>query len=286
MRDKQQPPDEGKTRGDEMNSYEERKTARLARLERAARLCRQQAMEAHESAHKMAEIIPFGQPILIGHHSEKRDRAYRARISRRFEKSFELQKKAEYYESRLAAARSNKSISSDDPDAVMLLKEKLAKMERFQEEAKKINKIIKRKSGTQEEKQKELEATFPNFKPENLVKLFEPDFCGRVGIPDYELTNNNANMRRIRKRIEQLEKSAKAETVERVFSKGVKIVNNVEENRLQMFFDGKPEESIRAMLKSNGFHWSPYNGCWQRMRGNSACWAAERVLQSMPKKEQ
>lgn len=45
---------------------------------------------------------------------------------------------------------------------------------------------------------------------------------------------------------------------------GVRVVENIEINRLQIFFDEKPDcETIRN-LKSNGWHWSPKNKAWQR----------------------
>lgn len=43
-----------------------------------------------------------------------------------------------------------------------------------------------------------------------------------------------------------------------------KAVKNVEQNRLQLIFDGKPEDAIRAILKKNGYKWSPRNMAWQR----------------------
>jgi hypothetical protein len=263
-----------------MNTYQEKRQARIERLERAVMLCKTEAIRAHDSASKMADMIPFGQPILIGHHSERRDRAYRSRIQRRFEKGFELDKKAEYYQRRLDAAKSNNAISSDNPDAVQELREKLDKLELLQAQFKTINKIIKRKSGTREEKQKELEIAFPKSEPSKLAQLFEPDFCGRIGVPDYQLTNNNANMRRIRLRIEELEKRAQDVTKE-VIINGVRIVDNVEENRLQLFFNGKPAESVRNELKHSGFRWSPYNECWQRMRSNGAIYNAKRIINNI-----
>ena len=39
---------------------------------------------------------------------------------------------------------------------------------------------------------------------------------------------------------------------------------NREDNRLQVFFDGKPDADTRAELKSNGFRWAPSVGAWQR----------------------
>ena len=48
----------------------------------------------------MASAIPFGQPILVGHHSEGRDRRYRDRIHNTFGKAFATMDKADYYEER------------------------------------------------------------------------------------------------------------------------------------------------------------------------------------------
>lgn len=53
----------------------------------------------------MASIIPFGQPILVGHHSEQRDRNYRDRIHNTFGKAFAEQDKAAYYHSKAENAR-------------------------------------------------------------------------------------------------------------------------------------------------------------------------------------
>jgi hypothetical protein len=88
------------------------------------------------------------------------------------------------------------------------------------------------------------------------------------------------NMRRIRERIALLEKRAQDVTKEKVVN-GVRVVDNVEDNRLQLFFDGKPAEAIRDELKSSGFHWSPYNECWQRMRSNWAMYNAKRIINNI-----
>lgn len=51
----------------------------------------------YDQAKGMASKIPFGQPILVGHHSEKSDRNYRAKIENKFIKSLDELEKAEYY---------------------------------------------------------------------------------------------------------------------------------------------------------------------------------------------
>ena len=84
---------------------------------------REEAERLHEHAHQMADVIPFGQPILVGHHSEGRDRRYRERIHNTFGKAFATMDKAGHYE-RKAASVGTGGISSDDPDAVDKLKAK------------------------------------------------------------------------------------------------------------------------------------------------------------------
>jgi hypothetical protein len=86
-----------------MNSYEREQAARRARFEARAETAAKASAMAYSQAHSMAEAIPFGQPILIGHHSEKRDRAYRGKIHSRFGQAFGLADKAKHYEQKAAA---------------------------------------------------------------------------------------------------------------------------------------------------------------------------------------
>ena len=47
--------------------------------------------------------------------------------------------------------------------------------------------------------------------------------------------------------------------------------------RLQIFFDEKPVQDIRSILKKNGFKWSSKNGCWQRQLTDNARNSLERI---------
>lgn len=58
-------------------------------------------------AQEMASIIPLGQPILVGHHSEKRDRNFRAKINRTYDRGFEAHGEAKEAERKAEASRSN-----------------------------------------------------------------------------------------------------------------------------------------------------------------------------------
>lgn len=67
---------------------------------------------------------------------------------------------------------------------------------------------------------------------------------------------------------------------------GVKIVKNFQADRLQLYFDGKPESNIIQTLKSKAFKWSPSNGCWQRQLTQNAVYAAETLLKQLPNNNQ
>ena len=95
-----------------------------------------------------------------------------------------------------------------------------------------------------------------------------------VPFPSYLLTNNNANIRRVRQRIEEL--SHKAEFVGWTFPGGEAKVNEAE-NRLQLIFADKPDADTRQALKSEGFKWTPSQGAWQRQLNQNAIRAAARI---------
>lgn len=256
------------------SNYAENKAGKIERYKELAKKHTDNSNGLFVQAHKMAECIPFGQPIIVGHHSEGRDRRFRARIHKTMDKAVEEKQTADYYNRKAASAASNKAISSDDPDAVARLKVKIAGLEKLQEIMKSANKIIKRAKGTKEEKIAELES----LRIPNPARLLEPDFCGRLGFPSYKLTNNNATIRTARQRLEQLQKQELQQTTEQNLGNGIRIVENVEDNRLQIFFPEKPAEDLRAKLKSHGFRWSPTVGAWQRQRSSSATWAAQHIM--------
>ena len=259
------------------SNFEERKENRIERYKELAEKHEINSDNLSERARKMADCIPFGQPILVGHYSEGRDRRFRDKIHNTFGKSIEEQNTADYYKQKAASASSNHAIFSDDPEAVVKLKEKIAGLEKLQEIMKAANKIINRKTGTNEEKIIELAA----LKIPNPGRLFEPDYCGRLGFPGFELTNNNANIRRLKERLAHLQKQETQETTEKELTNGIRIVDNVEDNRLQIFFPGKPTDEIRENLKSYGFRWSPMVGARKRHRSNSATWAAEKITANL-----
>ena len=87
------------TRADGFNS-QERARAKAERYEGWADAARQRSEEAFEKSQKAVEGIPFGQPILVGHHSEGMHRAAIRRSDQAMGKSVEESNKAEAHESK------------------------------------------------------------------------------------------------------------------------------------------------------------------------------------------
>jgi hypothetical protein len=86
------------------SDYEERKERRVSRYEDRALKANAEANVLFDKAHDMASVIPFGQPILVGHHSEGSDSSYRKRVENTQRKSFEAAEKAAYYQDKAESA--------------------------------------------------------------------------------------------------------------------------------------------------------------------------------------
>lgn len=259
-----------------MNAYEERLARRRERLLRIAEKLEREGDARYQRARQMAQAIPFGQPILVGHYSEQRDRRYRERIHQTYGKALDLLAKARELRAQAEAVGSG-GISSDDPEAVDKLREKLEGLRQLQERMKAANAAIRRHAKAGREAQAAALVAL-GFSEPTAYKLLEPDFCGRIGFPDYALKNNGANIRRIEARIAQLEarkkarESLAAEGKEAIVEEraGFQIVTNYAANRLQIVFPGKPAEGIRVLLKRAGMRWSPSEGAWQCQLGGMA----------------
>lgn len=106
-----------------------------------------------------------------------------------------------------------------------------------------------------------------------------PAFAQRP-MPDFELASLRGKIKRVQARMAELDRlqAQQASPAAAEEHDGFQIVRNAEQNRLQIIFDGKPDEDTRAALKSNGFRWSPRNNAWQRQLTDNAERAARRAL--------
>jgi len=252
--------------------YAERVAARRERLEEAAARAMQASNTVYRQAKDMAGCIPFGQPILVDHYSAGRDRRFRARIHDKFGKAFALADRAIELAARAASVGTG-GISGDDPEAIAKLREQIESAKASQERMKQVNKVI-RVHKTQEGRVSALVAL--GISEPDAAELLAPDFAGRIGFPSYALANNNANIRRMEGRIAELEALAKRVSAERE-GNGYTYREDAVENRVMFLFEGKPADAVRAILKANGFKWSPTRSAWVRQMTGNALGAARIV---------
>lgn len=88
----------------------------------------------------------------------------------------------------------------------------------------------------------------------------------------YELTNNNANIKRLESKVKEVGKGFSGWEFNGGYAEA-----NTELDRLQLFFDERPDEQQRAVLKSNGFKWAPSQEAWQRQLTDNAIYSAGRI---------
>lgn len=259
-----------------MNDYEEKKQARIDRYRERAERARAESDSLYHHADTMLSAIPPGQPMMPDHHSYQSDKRYRESIDRAMEHSIAASEKAAYYERKATAAENNTAISSDDPDALDKLKEKLETRKALQTRMKQINAYYRKHQtcrgceGLTSEQAADLDASMANA----YSWVTAP-------YPAYALSNNNAEIRRLEGRIQDLEHSRDTGYQGWQFMGGTVMVN-ADMNRLQIFFDEIPPEEVRTELKGRGFRWARSQGAWQRQLTDNAIYAASRIAAIQP----
>lgn len=166
-------------------------------------------------------------------------------------------------------------IMSGDSDAAQRLAEKIAEAEKLQERMKGVNAILRKHLGKDVEAGKlalvEIGCTAPEAE-----RIFTTKDCfGGYGYASFELTNNGANIRRMKERYAVIARN-QSKPASQVEGTNARIEDSPAENRVRLFFPGKPAEDVRSRLKSSGFRWSPNLGCWQAYRNHNAMEAAKR----------
>lgn len=150
-----------------------------------------------------------------------------------------------------AIVAGDKIIKSDDTNAIDKLKEKLTK--------------------ALEEHQA--------YKDYNVKARKE----GKEQLMPYVLQNSNGRIKNIKDRIKHLERIAEKAantTTEELTTEinGIQIIDNLELQRVQIIFPGKPDASIRTELKKNGFKWAPSQCAWQNYRNTRNLDKAKEIV--------
>ena len=165
-------------------------------------------------------------------------------------------------------------IKSDDENAIEALEEKMEGLKEEHEMMKEVNKYY-RKHHTVEGCDLLSESQIYKIK-ENMA------WYGREvpPYPGWALQNNLANIKRCQQRVDELKKTKERGPSEVDYG-AFKVIENTEVMRIQIVFEGKPEEAIRSTLKSNGFRWAPSQGAWQRQLTANGKYAMKKVVEEL-----
>ena len=158
---------------------------------------------------------------------------------------------------RLAAmadsARGTTEISAEDPHAPAKLRAQAWAREWRQEEMKAANRKAKRYG---------------------QAKRFE----------SYELRNNNAQIRRLRKRVDEIDAARSMQAPEDIEAGEFTISWSVEDHRVRIYSPKPDAKDARARqsdaMRRFGFRWSRSVGCWQRHASREA-WSAAQLAVSL-----
>jgi hypothetical protein len=211
---------------------------------------------AYEGVRRIASAIPFGQPILVGHHSERHARRDADRIHRGMDRSVAESKLAEHHESKARglAIALERSIFDDDPDAIERLEAKAKACDASAEQCNAINRAW-RKGG-----RAAVAAAFSEgiaAQAEKLCAQFS--WLARKG--PMEATSDRAEARRCRERVKAIRaKQARAEQAEA--AGGVVIAGS--DTWVRVTFSEKPAREVLNALRASGYRWG--DGSWQGPR--------------------
>jgi hypothetical protein len=254
------------------SDYSERREKRIDHLNNKAHTLAEQSNAAMERSDKLSERFYMGQPIIVGHHSEKSARSAQAKSQAAAFRSLDLDKQAAEVASMAEAAENNSAISSDNPDAPELLKARIEKLEAEQASMKAVNKYFRKHKTCvgcpelTEARAKRLDLGF-----ENRAFMWET-----APFASYELTSINQRIKSAKQRLEQLA-ALDEMPAEIITFEGGEIEVDLDENRVKIRFDERQSVEITDKLKRRGFKWSRNNQCWQRLRNKSALYAAKAI---------
>jgi hypothetical protein len=221
---------------------------------------------ASKRAYSIMDGIPLGQPILVGHHSERHARRDAERIDNAIRAANDNRELASHHAEKAAglADQLDRTIFSDDNDAHGCLEERIATREADAARMVAVNKAWRQSKGDV--------AKFAALAgiPEARAQVFADGIAKAYSwekqpYPTYTLSNLRSRIRADKERMAiiaaQQKRAAQAEA-----NGGVVIEGTEGSKYVRVTFAEKPERSIIDALKSAGFTW--HGGSWQGERAN------------------
>ena len=179
-------------------------------------------------------------------------------------------------------------ISTLDSRATSKIADKVGSLEAIRDDMKRINAEWRKRKGLTLDKAGQtalVHELMANALPETKGYAQVPADIGysweKTPIASYALTNIGAQIRSAKQRHVEIEKEqahteAEGEVVLHEADTH-RIWTDPDEQRVKLKFDTKPGPEIRAMLKHNGWRWSPTRGVHMRYLNNASRDAAQRT---------
>lgn len=190
----------------------ERMTARAARREEWAAKADARAQSAFGAAKSLADQIPFGQPILVGHHSQRRAERDADRIHNGMRRGVDAQNLAQHHRARAVGIERqlDSSIYSDDVDVVEQLAARIAEREAECVHRVAVNKAWAKLTGDVGARIAALveSGTIDADEALKIARLFQLCEWEKKPWPSYALANARASIRRDRERLAALKGGA------------------------------------------------------------------------------
>lgn len=184
-----------------------------------------------------------------------------------------------YYMRKIKNLLMNTTIYSNDELVIEKLQDRIAELEENQQMMKDVNAYYKKNGNLNE-----CDILPQDIKRKVLINMQFHTWDNKP-FASYELTNNNADIRRNKERLEQVQKlKARAEqNNENKYQKvdGVEVVEDANDMRIRLIFEEIPDIKTRELLKHNGFKWSPKNSAWQRQLTANGIWSTKQVLKQL-----
>ena len=231
----------------------ERLERKLERRREWAQKAEARSVQRFGAAHAIADGIPMGQPILVGHHSEAHARRDQERIHSAMSKGVELGNLAEHHDSKADGIEHqlDRSVFSDDENAVEALEARTLANEAKREQMKRANALYRKGDAAG------LAAIGLNL--EQLRERLKTAYSWeQQPYPGYALTNLGARIRADRERIKEI-KVRQARTAKAEQAGGVTI-DQCSGGYVRVTFAEKPARETLDALKAAGFWWG--SGSW------------------------
>ncbi len=240
----------------------ERLEAKLDKRREWAEKAEDRATAAFNRADRISERFAGGQPILVGHHSERGARADQKHIHNAMDKGLEEHALANHHNSKALglAHQLARNVFGDDADAIERLEVRIAEREQEAAAMVAMNKAWRASKGNV--------AAFARLGgiSEQAAQIIASHIAEAYSWekqphPAYELSNLRARINADKKRVEEI-KARQART-ERAEQSGGVLIEESGEYAMVTFAD-KPERSILDALRAAGFWWS--GGRWNGLK--------------------